>query len=133
MLFIWSSLDYRVYHLKFNLTTITSYSTERKSGLCPPPGYRRSQPSPWHLSQVTLVARPLPQQLRKSYAGVNMVYSLSEHVFILEHHTERCGRVVNTPASYLGDPGFKFRPGDRIFLVFRDFLQSFQTNAGLVP
>jgi hypothetical protein len=104
---------------------MTSYSTERKSELCPPPGYRHSQPSPWHLSQVTLVARPLPQQLRKSYAGVNMVYSLGSmcsfsNILIL--NTERCGRVVNTPASYLGDPGFKFRPGDRIFLVFRDFL-----------
>jgi hypothetical protein len=28
--------------------------------------------------------------------------------------TERRGRVANTPASYVGDPGFKSRPGDRL-------------------
>jgi hypothetical protein len=27
--------------------------------------------------------------------------------------TERLVRVVNTPASYSGGPGFKYRPGDR--------------------
>jgi hypothetical protein len=32
----------------------------------------------------------------------------------LQVHTERRGRVVNTSASYLGSPGFKSRPGDRI-------------------
>jgi hypothetical protein len=31
-----------------------------------------------------------------------------------EHITERCGRVVNTPASYFGSPGFKSRPTDRL-------------------
>jgi hypothetical protein len=28
--------------------------------------------------------------------------------------TERRGRVVNTPASYSGDQGFRSRPGDRL-------------------
>jgi hypothetical protein len=28
--------------------------------------------------------------------------------------TERRGRTVNTPVSYFGSSGFKFRPGDRI-------------------
>jgi hypothetical protein len=28
--------------------------------------------------------------------------------------TENCGRGVNAPASYLGEPGFKPRPGDRL-------------------
>jgi hypothetical protein len=27
---------------------------------------------------------------------------------------ERCGRVVSTPASYSGGPGFKSRPRDRL-------------------
>jgi hypothetical protein len=27
---------------------------------------------------------------------------------------ERCGRVVNTPVSFSGDPGFKSRPVDRL-------------------
>jgi hypothetical protein len=27
---------------------------------------------------------------------------------------ERRDRVINTPASYLGVPGFKSRPGDRL-------------------
>jgi hypothetical protein len=30
------------------------------------------------------------------------------------HKTERHGRVVSTPASYSGGPGFKSRPGDRL-------------------
>jgi hypothetical protein len=29
-------------------------------------------------------------------------------------HTERRDRMVNTPASYLGGPGFKSRPVDRL-------------------
>jgi hypothetical protein len=48
--------------------------------------------------------------------------------------TERRGRVANTPASYPGGPGFKSRPGDRLSLLrFRDFSQSLQANAGIVP
>jgi hypothetical protein len=35
--------------------------------------------------------------------------------FIFTEFTERHGRVVNIPASYLGDPGFKSRPGDRLY------------------
>jgi hypothetical protein len=31
------------------------------------------------------------------------------------HQTQRCGQVVNTPASYSGSPGLKPRPGDRLF------------------
>jgi hypothetical protein len=31
--------------------------------------------------------------------------------------TERRGRVVSTPASYSGDPGLKYRPGDRLILT----------------
>jgi hypothetical protein len=35
--------------------------------------------------------------------------------FILHANvTERCGRVVNTPASYSGGPGFKPCPEDRL-------------------
>jgi hypothetical protein len=33
--------------------------------------------------------------------------------FALEVQTERCGRVVITPASYSGGPGFKSQAGDR--------------------
>jgi hypothetical protein len=33
----------------------------------------------------------------------------------LQCTTELCGRVVNTPASDTGAPGFKSRPGDRIY------------------
>jgi hypothetical protein len=33
---------------------------------------------------------------------------------MLQRATERRGRMVNTPASYSGFPGFKSRPGDRL-------------------
>jgi hypothetical protein len=46
--------------------------------------------------------------------------------------TERRSRVVSTPASYSGDTGFKFRPGDRLFwLRFFVFFQSVQANTGI--
>jgi hypothetical protein len=49
--------------------------------------------------------------------------------------TERRGRVVSTPASYSGDPGFKYRPRRPATLteVFRCFPQSLQANVGIVP
>jgi hypothetical protein len=49
--------------------------------------------------------------------------------------TERRGRVVDTPASYLGGPGFKSWPGDRLFRlrVFRGFPHPLQVDAGIVP
>jgi hypothetical protein len=31
--------------------------------------------------------------------------------------TERRGQMVDTPASYSGGPGFKYRPGDQIYSV----------------
>jgi hypothetical protein len=45
--------------------------------------------------------------------------------------TERRGRVVNTPASYLGGPGVKSRPKRPAILieVFRGFPQFLQANA----
>lgn len=51
-------------------------------------------------------------QLNRNYSFVtNIFYKL----------TERRGREVSIPASYLGNTGFKYRPGDilaEIFLVF---------------
>jgi hypothetical protein len=49
--------------------------------------------------------------------------------------TERCGRAVNTPASYSGGPGFKSWPWQLGILieVFPCFPQSFQVNVGIVP
>jgi hypothetical protein len=44
------------------------------------------------------------------------------------------GRVVNTPASYLGGPVFiSARRLDILTKGFRDFSQSFQANAETIP
>jgi hypothetical protein len=50
------------------------------------------------------------------------------------HYIERRGRVVNT-RSYLGGPGFDYRPQRPAVLieVFRSSLQSLQANARIVP
>jgi hypothetical protein len=46
---------------------------------------------------------------------------------------ERHGRVVSTPASYSGSPGFKSRPGYRLsWLFFCGFTQSLQASVGIV-
>jgi hypothetical protein len=43
--------------------------------------------------------------------------------------TERRSLAVNTPASYLGDPRLKTRPGNRVsWLSFHDFPLSLQAN-----
>jgi hypothetical protein len=49
--------------------------------------------------------------------------------------TERRGRVVNTPTSYSGGPGFDYRPRRSAILTesFRGFSQSLQANSGIVP
>jgi hypothetical protein len=49
--------------------------------------------------------------------------------------TERRDRMVNTPASYVGGPGFKSRHRRPAILTegFRDFPQSLKANAGIVP
>jgi hypothetical protein len=48
---------------------------------------------------------------------------------------ERHGRVASIPAFYLAGPGFKCRPGDKLFFLtkdFRGFPQYFQANAVIV-
>jgi hypothetical protein len=40
--------------------------------------------------------------------------------------------VCSIPASYSGVPGFRVRLGDRLFEVFRGFLQSHQENIGVL-
>jgi hypothetical protein len=49
--------------------------------------------------------------------------------------TERRGWVVNTPASYLGGPGLDYRPRRQEIQieVFREFPQTLQAKAGIVP
>jgi hypothetical protein len=47
--------------------------------------------------------------------------------------TERRGRMVNTPTSYLGGAGLKSRSGDQLACDFRGFTQSLQEIAGIVP
>jgi hypothetical protein len=49
--------------------------------------------------------------------------------------TERRGRVVNTPVSYSGSPGFKSLVRRLVIPidVFRGFPQYLLANAGLVP
>jgi hypothetical protein len=48
--------------------------------------------------------------------------------------TEHHGRVVNTPALYSGDPGFKSQSRRPAMLIeiFRGFIQSLQTIPGRV-
>jgi hypothetical protein len=48
---------------------------------------------------------------------------------------ERSDPVINTPASYSGDPGFKSRSRRPAILieVFRCFPQSLQAHSGTVP
>jgi hypothetical protein len=53
------------------------------------------------------------------YHSVIQLISRTNHNIITEFRS----RVINTPASYSGDPGFKSRPGDRlswlrVFVVF---------------
>jgi hypothetical protein len=49
--------------------------------------------------------------------------------------TECRGRVVETPASYSGGPGFKSRPRRPAIVihVFRGFPDFLQANAGIEP
>jgi hypothetical protein len=62
---------------------------------------------------------------------VILYYLSTEHVL---NASERLGRAVNTPASYSGDPGFKYRPDDRLSWIRGcDFSQSLQENTGTVP
>jgi hypothetical protein len=76
-----------LYLLKLNPTTIAYYDTEMESEPGPPrvidsPNLPRDTQV-----KVTLVSRPLLTPVaRKSCAGVNMVYSRAERVFILEHY-----------------------------------------------
>jgi hypothetical protein len=49
-------------------------------------------------------------QLLDSY--IMMIYVFT--TFSDKRQNERSGRVVNTPASNSGGPGFKFRNGDRL-------------------
>jgi hypothetical protein len=73
-----------VYHLKRN-PTITYYGTKIKSETGPPRVILSlNLPSDTRV-KVTLVARPLSRQLRKSCTGVNMVNSRTERVFFLKH------------------------------------------------
>jgi hypothetical protein len=46
----------------------------------------------------------------KMRSGIH-IYTVKER----NKRTERLGRAVSTPASYSGGPGFKSRPGDRLF------------------
>jgi hypothetical protein len=65
--------------------------------------------------------------------GINIdrSYFVSKHLSLSYKRTERRGRVVNTPASYLEGPGFKSLPRRPATLieVFRGFSLSFQVNA----
>jgi hypothetical protein len=48
--------------------------------------------------------------------------------------TERCGRLVNTRASYSEGPEFKYHPRDRPWRQdLRGFPQPLQEIAGIVP
>jgi hypothetical protein len=71
-----------------------------------------------------------------STANLTGVTDLDRYARRVVHRevTERLGPVGNTPASYSGGPGFKFRDGDRLSLLrfFRSFSQSLQANAGIV-
>jgi hypothetical protein len=42
------------------------------------------------------------------------IIRLCKEMYVCTPVTERRGRVVITPASYSGGPGFKSRPGDRL-------------------
>jgi hypothetical protein len=55
-----------------------------------------------------------------------------DYTVIYPRRTERCGRVVNIPASYLGRPGFKSRPGDRLcwLILFLDFFSHSKQVSG---
>jgi hypothetical protein len=81
---VWK-MNYRVYHLKCNPTTVTYCGTKMNSEAGPPS-------CNWlPVSPMTLESRSHPllgcysSHLRKSFSGAN-VYSWAEHVFILEHY-----------------------------------------------
>jgi hypothetical protein len=57
--------------------------------------------------------------LFNAYSSYENFMLLTVQRGIIAMDTERRGRVVNTPASYPGGPGFKFRPFDRLsWLIF---------------
>jgi hypothetical protein len=63
-------------------------------------------------------------------------YVMSLRLNISENSViERHGRVVKTPTSYSGGPGFdsRTRRPDILIEVFRAFPQSLQANVGIVP
>jgi hypothetical protein len=57
---------------------------------------------------------PYPDEMNP--VNILTPYFITIHFNIILHFAsslaERRGRAVNTPASYLGDPGFKYWPGD---------------------
>jgi hypothetical protein len=69
-----------MYHLKHNPTTMTYYETKIKLEADLPPCNRLSQPHLCHSSQDHSGCES------ESCAGVNMVYSQTDRVFILEHY-----------------------------------------------
>jgi hypothetical protein len=115
---------------------------------------RRYNPEDSHLQKVLLVdsicrgffllvvLRSLRSILKRCLGGNRTTGSFcvpSDSPLILSLHfilpkTEHHDRVVNTPASYLGCPGFKSRPRFRLsWQAFRVFRQSPQINVRLVP
>jgi hypothetical protein len=66
---------------------------------------------------------------------VSQLRTTSIYRIIACEFTERHGRVVNTPTSYSGGPGFKTQSRLPAILieVFLGFTQPLQSNSGIVP
>jgi hypothetical protein len=84
----------------------------------------------------------LPFTFRIKDKSLKMEASCSSETLVSTYKSTRhfypeyriCGWVVNTPASYLGGPGFRSRPGDRLsWLRFYWFSSAPAANAGIVP
>jgi hypothetical protein len=76
---------YRVYHSKGNPTTIT-YCVQKLNQKQVHPRVIDSTNLPRDTRvMVSWLLGRCSRQMRKSYAGANMVYSRAERVFILEH------------------------------------------------
>jgi hypothetical protein len=57
---------------------------------------------------------PYHWHIHSSTQSLTPSFNHPSPIIIPSSTTERHGRVVNSPASYLGGPRFKFRPGDRL-------------------
>jgi hypothetical protein len=76
------------------------------------------RPSPLTLSEPPRPVSTSLASLRKftklSFKNITFDEPTGPHVHNGHECTERRGRVVNTPASYSGGPGFKSQPGDQL-------------------